>query len=110
MKIKLNQPSKTVAQIARELQTKGKKVSLFKIAEGRGMMISSVRLGDDTTAKLLENSNEVDCVIMKNGKVLAAKGTFVDTPENAEELASMAICKIANYVKEGEKLHVDFWT
>ncbi len=106
IKLDLAQGRRTVAALAREKATK---VNLKELAEGRDMMVSSVRLYDDSVAKLLQNNNEVDVVIMKNGKVLAAKGTFVESEEAADDLASNAICRIANYVKEGEECHCDFW-
>lgn len=106
IKIDLAKGRKTVAALARE---KGTKVNLKELADGRDMMVSSVRLRDDSVAKLLQNDDEVDVVIMKHGKVLAAKGTFVESEEVAEDLASNAMCRIANYIKEGEECHCDFW-
>ena len=107
--LKVTRPiSRTVAELARELSSKGEKVNLQELAKGRGMFVSSLRT-DGSTIKLLENECEVDCIVMKNGKVLAAKGKFTDKYGEASELADSAMCKIANHATEGESLHCDFW-
>ena len=84
---------KTIAQIARELKTK---VSITTLAEKRGMKATNFRLNDGSSIKLLEGPEEVDCVIMKHGKVLSAKGTFVENPIEAKIIADNAVTKIAN--------------
>ena len=107
IKLDLAQGKRTVAALAREKATK---VNLKELAYGRDMMITSVRLNDDSVAKLLQNNDEVDVIIMKHGKVLSAKGTFVEEGEEAaDDLASRAMCRIANYVKDGEECYCDFW-
>ena len=106
VKLDLAKGRKTVAALARE---QGTKVNLKTLADGRDMMVTSVRLKDGSVAKLLQNDYEVDVIVMEHGKVLAAKGTFVESEEVADDLASNAMCRIANYVKEGEECHCDFW-
>ena len=111
MAVKLDfvRDKRTVAELARELSDSGKKVNLKKIAAGRDMMVSSLEAADGSTIKLLENYDEVDVIVMKDGKVLTAKGKFVADEEAANDLASEAICRIANHAVEGKDLHVDFW-
>ena len=106
VKLDLARGRKTVAELAREQRTN---VNLKELANGRDMMVSSVRLKDDSVAKLLQNNDEVSVIVMEHGKVLTAKGTFVESEEVADDLASNAMCRIANYVKEGEECHCDFW-
>lgn len=84
----------TVADMARRIK---KGVNLGQLCNGRAMDVSNFRLKDGSTIKLLKSANEVDCIVMKNGKVLTAKGTFVENPSQADTLASRIIEeKIAN--------------
>lgn len=107
--IDLAEGRKTVADMAREVSQRGEKVNLRELASGRDMMVSSLRTADGSTVKLLENDDEVDVIVMKNGRVLTAKGTFVEDEKVSKELACDAICRIANHTAENEDLHVDFW-
>lgn len=47
------------------------------------MLLHSIPLKDGTAAKILANAIEYDCLIMKNGKVLTAKGKVGTTDEVA---------------------------
>lgn len=78
-------PMSTVADIARNI---GRKVNLSEICRGMDMSAYSRRLYDGSTMKLLHNYSEVDCIVMKNGKVLTAKGKFVESPNEANRLVS----------------------
>ncbi len=109
VKLDLAQGKRTVAELAREISERGEKVNLKRVAAGRDMMVSSLETVDGSTIKLLENSNEVDVIVMKDGKVLTAKGKFVADEEAANDLASDAMCRIANHAVDGKDLHVDFW-
>ena len=109
VKLDLAQGRRTVAELAREISDRGEKVNLRRVAAGRDMMVSSLETADGSSIKLLENYDEVDVIVMKNGKVLTAKGTFLVDEEAANELASDAICRIANHAVDGKDLHVDFW-
>lgn len=84
----------TVADMASKIK---KGVNLGELCKGRAMSVSNFRLKDGSTIKLLANANEVDCIVMRNGKVLTAKGTFVENPSQADTLANRIIEeKIAN--------------
>jgi hypothetical protein len=50
--------------------------NMRKFAQSENMLLHSIPLKDGTAAKILANSIECDCLIMKNGKVLTAKGGF----------------------------------
>lgn len=49
-------------------------VNLQKIAKERGLELENFHMPDGSTVKLLSGPNEFDCVVMKNGKILTAKG------------------------------------
>jgi len=55
--------------------------NMRKFARRNDMCISSIPLKDGTAAKILSNDKEYDCLIMKNGKVLTARGAN-DNPVN----------------------------
>ena len=67
---------KTIAQLL-TVPKKAVKVNLSEMARARNMHVDSFRLPDGSTAKLLSNTTELDCVVLKNGKVLTAKGAFI---------------------------------
>lgn len=48
--------------------------NIQKFAQSENMLHHSVPLKDGTALKLLSNAMEYDCLIMKNGKVLTARG------------------------------------
>ena len=48
--------------------------NIKEFAKKENMLLHSIPLKDGTTAKILANAIEYDCLIMKNGKVLTAKG------------------------------------
>lgn len=85
----------TVADKALKIKNR---VNLGKLCEENFIPnVSNFKLKDGSVIKLLEGSNEVDCVVMKNGNVLTAKGTFVKNSEEAGILATRIIeQKIAN--------------
>ena len=99
---------RTVAELAKSISDNGNKVNLSRLAEGRNMKISSVRLKDGSTAKLLENRNEVDCIVMKNGRVLTAKGRFFKNPKEANEMSTKAMLKILNNSFDDEPVYFDY--
>ena len=55
--------------------------NLRKFARRNDMCLSTILLKDGTAAKILSNDKEYDCLIMKNGKVLTARGAK-DNPVN----------------------------
>ena len=58
--------------------------NIQQFADSEQMILSSIPLKDGTTAKLLANACEYDCLIMKNGKILTAKGKVGTPTETAE--------------------------
>jgi len=52
--------------------------NLRDFAKQEGMMLKSIPLKDGTAAKILANKNELDCLIMQNGKVVTSKGCSGD--------------------------------
>jgi hypothetical protein len=57
--------------------------NMQKFAQSENMMLHSIPLKDGTAAKILANAIEYDCLIMKNGKVLTAKGQSGTTDDVA---------------------------
>ena len=57
--------------------------NMQKFAQSENMMLHSIPLKDGTTAKILANAIEYDCLIMKNGKVLTTKGQSGTTDDVA---------------------------
>ena len=79
MEIKFNT---TIADKIRTNAIKSEQLqNLTKFAKQNNMCLSSIPLKDGTTAKILSNDKEYDCLIMKNGKVLTARGAK-DNPVN----------------------------
>ena len=99
---------KTVAELAKSISDNGDKVNLSRLAKGRNMKVSSLRLNDGSTAKLLENNNEVNCIVMKNGRVLTAKGGFFKNPKEANEMSTKAMLKILNNSSDNEPIYFDY--
>lgn len=48
--------------------------NIRSFADKNNMLIKSIPLKDGTSAKILANAKELDCLIMHNGKVVASKG------------------------------------
>lgn len=86
----------TIADIVRGQ----KNVNLTNLAISRGMNVNSYRLPDGSSAKVLTNSNEIDCVVLKNGKVLTAKGAFVKSEEKLEEIYCDVVQRIFKIIKK----------
>ncbi len=76
-----------------------KNVNLTNLAQQRNMLINGFRLHDGSSAKLLTNDNEIDCIIMKNGKVLSAHGTFVKSQKQLRELFFDAISRLVPHTE-----------
>jgi hypothetical protein len=83
----------TPKTIAKLVTQKGKKVNLHELANKRGMFVDQVRLNDGSTVKLLSNNKEIDCIVMKSGKVVTAKGTM-GSAEKMDNLYCRAIQKL----------------
>ena len=64
-------------------------------AKSENMILHSLPLKDGNTIKLLANAIEFDCLIMKNGKVLTAKGSS-GTPEDI----AFAICDFFSHLQK----------
>ena len=60
------------------------------------MMIRNVLLKDNSNVLLLANQNEIDCLIMQNGKIVASKGCF---GEKTDEPCGIAM-KIYDHIKK----------
>lgn len=63
-------------------------------AQEEGMMLKSIPLKDGTAAKILANKNELDCLIMQNGKVVASKGYLGDIDD-----IGIGIARIFDYIQ-----------
>lgn len=61
-------------------------INLMKLAKQRGMLVNSCKAKDGSTIKLLTNDNEIDCIVMKNGKVQTARGIANQTEETVNDL------------------------
>lgn len=61
--------------------------NLTEFAKHKNMCLSSIALKDGTAAKILVSPDEIDCLIMKNGKVVTATGTK-DNPVNVMGIAA----------------------
>ena len=59
-----------------------------RLAEERGMDYISARLKDGSCAKILGNNEEIDVLIMKNGKVVSAEG-YLNDEKSINSIASM---------------------
>ena len=57
--------------------------NMQKFTQGENMLLKSIPLKDGTAAKILANAIEYDCLIMKNGKVLSARGQSGTTDDVA---------------------------
>lgn len=80
MHIKINS---VADRIRSGIINKNKLKNLQKFAQNEGMLLHSIPLKDGTTAKILANAIEYDCLIMKNGKVLTARGQSGQTEDVA---------------------------
>ena len=69
--------------------------NMYKFASQNGMMLKSIPLKDGTAAKLLATKNELDCLIMRNGKVLSSKGITGEIDE-----IGMSIGKIYDHIQK----------
>lgn len=78
-----------------------------KFAESEGMLCHSIPLKDGTALKILSNAIEYDCLIMKNGKVLTARGKA----GTADDVA-LGICGLFDHIakrrRAEEDVNVDF--
>ena len=74
--------TKPIAELVRGKEN----VNLMKLAKQRGMLVNSCKAKDGSTIKLLTNDNEIDCIVMKNGKVQTAKGIANQTQETIDNL------------------------
>ena len=54
-----------------------------RLAEEKGMEYISARLKDGSSAKIFGNNEEIDCLIMRNGKVLSGKGYKIPNSEES---------------------------
>ena len=72
----------TVADRIRSGQISPDRIAKLRtFAKAEKMLLHSIPLKDGTTAKILSNETEYDCLIMKNGKVLTARGKRGKTEE-----------------------------
>ena len=74
-------------------------------AKSENMMIRDVLLKDNSNVLLLANQNEIDCLIMQNGKIVASKGCF---GEKTDEPCNIAM-KIYDHIikKNLTTTHID---
>ncbi len=71
-----------------------KKVNLMELAQQRGMYVDSFKTKNGETIKVLTNDNELDCVVLKNGKVKTARGVINKTEEAIDDLYCRVIQKV----------------
>ena len=90
---------KTLAHIL-NYPKKLKNVDLAKLAKERGLYIDSFRLKDGSFAKLLTNEREIDCVILRNGDILTAKGKFYKNAEEADYLYRNILKRLMDKMSE----------
>ena len=76
--------------------------NMQEFAKSQNMLLHSLSLQDGTTIKLLANAIEFDCLIMKNGKVLTARGCC-GTPDDV----ASAICGFFNHMQKRKDKLVD---
>ena len=76
--------------------------NMQKFAQSENMMLHSIPLKDGTAAKILANAIEYDCLIMKNGKVLTAKGQSGTTDDVATGI--MGLFEHINKRQRAEKV------
>jgi len=81
--------------------------NIRKFADSEGMLCHSIQLKDGTALKILSNAIEYDCLIMKNGKVLTARGKT----GTADDVA-IGICGIFDHLarrrRAEESVNIDF--
>ena len=58
-------------------------------AKAENMLFKSIPLKDGTTAKILANAVEYDCLIMKNGKVVTSRGQSGTTDNVAQGILGL---------------------
>ncbi len=82
--------------------------NLRRFARRNDMCISSIPLKDGTAAKILSNDKEYDCLIMKNGKVLTARGAK-DNPVNIMGMVDNIITHLIkrDRVVDPKQAHLD---
>ena len=82
--------------------------NLKKFARRKDMCLSSIPLKDGTAAKILSNDKEYDCLIMKNGRVLTARGAN-DTPINIMGMVDNIFSHLIrrNRVIDPKQAHLD---
>ena len=79
-----------------------------KMAENEGKKLMSLRLKDDMgSAKILWNDNEVDCYIVKNGHLKAARGMRGSTDSLTQEFAGL-LDKMKSVVEPGVDVMKEF--
>ena len=82
--------------------------NLRKFARRKNMCLSSIPLKDGTAVKILSNDKEYDCLIMKNGKVLTARGA-TDNPINIMGMVDNIFTHLIkrNRVVDAKQAHID---
>ena len=81
--------------------------NMRKFAESENMLLHSVPLKDGTALKILSNAIEYDCLIMKGGKVLTARGQA----GTADDVA-LGICGVFDHISRRHRaekgVNIDF--
>ncbi len=60
--------------------------NISSFAKQKDMMLQSIPLKDGTAAKILANDREIDCLIMRDGKVLTARGMIGTVEDIADKI------------------------
>ena len=76
--------------------------NLRKFAQKENMLLHSIPLKDGTALKLLTSALEYDCLIMKNGKVLTARGQA----GTADDVA-LGICGLFEHLSRRKRVEKD---
>ena len=104
MSVKIN----TVADRIRNGVIKPEQLkNMVKFAKKENMLLHSIPLKDGTALKLLTNAIEYDCLIMRNGKVLTARGQA----GTADDVA-IGLCGLFDHISKRQRaakgVDVDF--
>ena len=66
--------SKILAKELESMYSVTRRLPVRNIADKRNMVMGSVNFNDKSSLKIIANKTQLNAVIMKNGKVLSAKG------------------------------------
>ncbi len=82
-------------------------LNLVRLAAKNKLRLVNLPLKNKSTAKILWNENEVDCFIVKNGKILGGKGSRGSLENMQNELAFL-LDKFQDKVADGVDIMKNF--